>query len=404
MRRPASALLGGLAAVAVLAAPAPVVAAEPEGLVIGTVLPDTGELSEYGRGTQAAVLLAVQDVNAAGGVGGSKVTLVPGNSGGTGDGGSGDKVFARTVQRLLGKGAQALVGPLSSQLLLDNLSAVQGLPVVSPAASSDRLDGKVFRVVPAESLQGGLLGSLAVDDGVRRLAIVARNSSRGVAREAAKVARAADVSVRIVTYADRTDRIEKVAGEVAAYRPDSVVFAGGPETGPLLSALVKKGIPTRLYFTAAAGDAAAAERELPSRTLEGAQMVSLDLRVDDYFAEQLMALDPRVKEMEFSPQAYDAAVIIALAAEQAAQSGPITPEAIRDNIVSVTKDGRVCRSVATCLTFISLGEDIAYVGPAGELRMKSGGSPSQARYGVSTFGSGNKPTGRPRYVTWPASS
>ena len=403
MRRPTSAVLGVVvcaAAVLAITGPAPAGAVAPRtdgGLIIGTALPDTGELSDYGRGTQAAVLLAVQDINASGGVGGSKVTLVPGNSGGTGG-----EVFARTVGRLIGRGAQAIVGPLSSQLLIDNLAAVKDVAVVSPAASSDRLTGKVFRVVPAESLQGGLLGSLAVDDGVRRLAIVARNSSAGVAREAAKVARAADVSVRIVTYPDRTDKIEKIAGEVASYRPDSLIFAGGSETGALLSALVKKGIPTRLYFTASAGESAA-RRDLPSRTLEGASMVSLDLRVDDYFAEQLKALDPRVKQMEFSPQAYDAAVIIALAAEQAAQTGPITPESIRANIASVTTGGRSCRSVATCLTFIGLGEDIAYIGPAGDLRLKSSGSPSQARYGISTFGSGNRPTGRPRYVMWPSS-
>ncbi|MFM9135297.1 MAG: ABC transporter substrate-binding protein [bacterium] len=400
-RLPAAALgvVACAAATLALAGPAPVGAVAPradDGLVIGTALPDTGELSDYGRGTQAGVLLAVQDINAAGGVAGSKVTLVPGNSGGTGD-----KVFARTVGRLVGRGAQAIVGPLSSQLLLDNLSAVKDVAVVSPAASSDRLTGKVFRVVPAESLQGGLLGSLAVEDGVRRLAIVARNSSGGVAREAAKVARAADVSVRIVTYPDRTEKIEKVAGEVASYRPDSVIFAGGNETGALLSALVKKGIPTRLYFTSASGESAGS-RDLPSRTLEGAKMVSLDLRVDGYFGEQLKALDPRVKQTEYSPQAYDAAVVIALAAEQAAQSGPVTPETIRANIASVTTGGRACRSVATCLTFITLGEDIAYVGPAGELRLKGNGSPSQARYAISTFGSGNKPGGRPRYVVWPS--
>lgn len=387
----AAAAVAGLS----LAGVPPTAVAAPTGLVLGTALPDTGSLREYGPATQAAVRLAVQDINAAGGVAGTKVTLYAGNSGDVDA-----RVFAGTVDRLREKGVHALVGPLSSDLLLDNLDEVSGLTVISPAAMSDRLTGKAYRVVPPESMQGGVLATLAVEDGVRRLAIVARNSSRAAAEEAARVAREAGIPRRIVSYPDRTSRLQKFADEVTSYRPDSIVFVSGPETGNLLSLLLRQGIPTRLYFGATAG-AAAADGDLPRGTLQGAKMVDVDLRVDGYFGDQIEALAPKAPTLEFSPQAYQATVILALAAEQAAREGDITAQAIADNIPAVTSGGRRCQSAATCLVLISQGIDIAYDGPLGPLPLKANGNPASASFAISTFGSGNKPFGRPRYVRWP---
>jgi ABC-type branched-subunit amino acid transport system substrate-binding protein len=74
-------------------------------LTLGTVLPETGNLAFLGPPMIAAVELAVQDINEAGGVNGSEVELLLGDSG-DGDG----TVANQTVDRHLAAGADAIIG------------------------------------------------------------------------------------------------------------------------------------------------------------------------------------------------------------------------------------------------------------------------------------------------------
>jgi ABC-type branched-subunit amino acid transport system substrate-binding protein len=86
---------------------------EPPGpLEIGTVLPLTGPLAFFGPSMVAATELAVEDINAAGGVFGQPVELAQGDSGT-------DFVVANaTVDGYLADDTQVIVGAVSSRALL----------------------------------------------------------------------------------------------------------------------------------------------------------------------------------------------------------------------------------------------------------------------------------------------
>ena len=87
--------------------------AEPSGegdgvLRFGGILPETGNLAFLGPPEFAGVELAVQDINAAGGVLGADVEWLPGDSGDNGE------VANATVDRLLAEDVDAFIGAASS--------------------------------------------------------------------------------------------------------------------------------------------------------------------------------------------------------------------------------------------------------------------------------------------------
>src|SRR3954452_3736513 len=91
--------------------PAPVAAGatSPTPLTIGTLLPETGNLAFLGPPEVAGVQLAINDINAAGGVLGRQVALVTGDSGD-----ASTDTATQTVDRLLQSGVNAIVGAASS--------------------------------------------------------------------------------------------------------------------------------------------------------------------------------------------------------------------------------------------------------------------------------------------------
>lgn len=360
--------------------------------MLGTVLPDTGNLSAYGPATQAAVRLAVDDANAAGAF---TVRLVPGDSGDAGAG-----TFARTVERLRAGGVQALIGPLSSPLLLDELDAIAGLPTVSPATTSLELTGDVFRVVPSDAAQGAVLARLAAQAGVLRLAVVAPREFAAVADAAQAEGRARGIEVVVVGY-PASARPAEVAARVARARADGLLLASAAETNGILRALLRGGMPANAYVTSMSAGRISAD-DLPRGTLRGAQVLSPDTRVSPAFGRRLDTLVPGARERAYSPQAYDAAAITILAAAQADRMlGEVTSAGISAFLPAVTTSGVTCDTVASCLRKVADGIDIDYSGVSGTIDLGIDGTPVSGSFAVRTYGADNVPGSRARYVRFP---
>ena len=79
-----------------------------EGLNMGTLLPETGQLAVLSDPLVLAVDMAIRDINAAGGVNGADVTLTKGDSGTDPD------IANTTVDRLLTEDVDAIVGAAAS--------------------------------------------------------------------------------------------------------------------------------------------------------------------------------------------------------------------------------------------------------------------------------------------------
>lgn len=362
-------------------------------LTLGTVLPDTGSLAPYGPATQAAVRLAVVDANAAGGVLGADVVLRPGNSGGTGG-----RAFARTLDRL--RGAQAVIGPLSSALVLDNRRAVTGHTLISPAAASPRLTGVLARTVPAESLAGPMLATLAQRRGAVRLVVVGPREQRPLIDAALDRAATLGLSATGVEYTSR-QTTASIAGRIVRSSADAMLLASGAETTGILRELLRRGMPALVLLTPDAVDGVD-PRELRRGTLNGALALELDLRVPRALASRVKALVPDARQTAYSAQAYDAAAIAILAAQASGRLlGEITPEGVRAALPDVTAVGTECDTLARCLRLLGRGIDIVYIGYAGPYGLSADGDPSSGRYLVRTFGANNKPGSAARPVRYP---
>src|SRR3712207_1043546 len=153
-----------------------------EPLVIGSLTPQTGTLSYQGPQQLAALQLAVDDVNAAGGVLGQPVQLVTGDSGD-----ASTDIATQTADRLLQAGVNAVVGASSSGVsltVIDKLTGA-GVMMISPASTSDELTdyddgGLFFRTVPPDTLQARALADLIGGDGNNTVGILALNDPYGV--------------------------------------------------------------------------------------------------------------------------------------------------------------------------------------------------------------------------------
>ncbi len=373
--------------------PSPRVDAGP--LILGTALPNTGALKAYGPATQAAVSLAVKDANDVGGVLGQQITLIPGDSGHTDSG-----VFAATLNRLTEEGAHAVIGPMSSDLVLENLDAVAGRTLVSPATTNPALAGLISQVTPASPLEGVMLAKLANERDVRRLVAVAPRAQREVAEAAADAAELRGMQAVVVLYSQRQSA-SKIAAKVSRSASDGLMLATDGKTNAIVQALITRGMPANVLLTSWATKAVN-PKKIKKGALRGAITIEYDLAVPRTLKRSIGRLAPEAPTTAYSPQAYDAAAITILAAEQSGRFlGEITPAGIRAALPSVTSGGISCTTLRRCLTLAQQGRDIAYVGYSGPLHLNDEGQPEGARYLMRTYGADNKVRDSTRAVRLP---
>ncbi len=150
-------------------------------LTIGTLLPETGDLAFLGPPEVAGARLAVEDINAAGGVLGNDVVLIEGDSGDTNQ-----DIANPTVDRLLAGKADAIMGAASSAVSKTVIDKITGANVIqfSPANTSPDFttyndNGLYFRTAPSDLLQGKVLADLVIAEGAETAAVIYRQESYG---------------------------------------------------------------------------------------------------------------------------------------------------------------------------------------------------------------------------------
>ena len=370
-------------------------AAEPQGdgtLRIGSLLPQTGDLAFLGPPEFAGVDLAIQDINAAGGVLGKDVEEYDADSGdGTPD------IAGSEVDKLFNQKVDAIVGAAASGVSVSVIDKITGAGVVhfSPANTAAGFDtyddnGLYFRTAPSDRLQGQVLANLAVEDGFSNVAIMARQDfyGEGLAEQvkATLEEKGATVSEYVLYSADAQNFTAEV-NKVAASKPDAIVLIAFEETTKIVPQLIAKGVgpqDVQLYFV----DGNTADYSGEKFDLTGVKgTIPVPAEVDESFNDRLLEINPKLKDFSYSAQSYDAVVIIALAAIAA---GDDSGEAIGANIIDVTKEGTQCSSFEECAKLLEEGEDIDYEGVSGPTDMNDTGSPASGTIGIQLYEKGNK--------------
>ncbi len=156
-------------------------------ITIGMVMELTGPAGAYGQAGAKAVDMAFRDFNDAGGVDGCKLAAD------TRDSQSQGVVAVDQANQLVNiKKVPVIIGGIISSVsipILTSVTAPAGVVQVSPASSSPTLtelgrsgktNGVFFRTITSDALQGTAAAKYAIDQGLKKLAIIHVNNDFGV--------------------------------------------------------------------------------------------------------------------------------------------------------------------------------------------------------------------------------
>ena len=160
----------------------PAATAPTGALKLGTIVAITGDLSDFGPPIEAAIDLAISEINAGGGVFGLDVEVANGDSATNAD--TGQSEATRLIEI---EGVHAIIGALSSgvtQPIAENVAAPAGIVMISPASTAPAIttaddDGLLFRTPIADVAQGEVLANLALDLGFTTVCTLFVNTAYG---------------------------------------------------------------------------------------------------------------------------------------------------------------------------------------------------------------------------------
>jgi ABC-type branched-subunit amino acid transport system substrate-binding protein len=365
---------------------------EGESLSIASILPLTGQLADFGPSMENAVQLAVDQINEAGGVNGSDVTLIKKDSGTAEDVArtSANEAIADGVAAVLGAAGSGVTTSLTDLLSQNEIVQISG-SATSPQLSGFADNGYLFRTAISDDLQGQVLAKLLTDEGSTNVAIMARNDSYG---QGLADSFAANFSGSVATRQDYDETASSFDAEVSnlasSGATDFICICFPGEGAVIHRAAFEQGLleGTRWFYTDGLKDDPFPETAFPDNPAllsgflgtfptsasDSAVVSALDKFTADYVAAFGDEPGP------FAVQFYDAALLVMLAAEASDGTGL----GIRDAMQATSSGGTKC-SLTDCLSLAADGEDFDYVGATGEIEFDSNGDPSGAFYEVWRF-------------------
>lgn len=145
--------------------------ADGDPIVIGVISPNTGALAAYGTGIVMGADLAVEEINAAGGILGREVQLIKT------DDQSDPTECLNAFNSLVAKGVGLIVGSATSGCTsaITDAANEEEVCILSPTATADSItteDDFIFRACYADSFQGAIAAAYAKQAGFDKVGIV----------------------------------------------------------------------------------------------------------------------------------------------------------------------------------------------------------------------------------------
>ncbi len=377
------------------AEPAPSTDCKNTQLKIGTLLPATGSLAYLGPPEFAGVDLAVKEIDAAGGVLGQPVVNEYGDSGDTET-----DIASQTVDSHLQKGVQAIIGAASSGVtftVIDKITS-NGVLQISPANTAPSLtdypdNGLYFRTAPSDALQGAVQASNAIDNGFTAGATIARKDPYGEGLQNAFIAdfeAGGGTITEAITYDPTAASFEAEVAKIAASNPEFVQVVGFDESTKLIQEMIKQGVgPQDVQIYLADGNlSTTAFKDFPKDTMTGVigTVPTGDPSVDvEAFNGKLLEQDPALTDFAYGAQAYDATMLVAIAAEYAGCADGTAIAAAMPMVANADAGGEACGTYADCVAIIQAGGQPNYDGVTGPLDFNEYGDPKSATIDVVQY-------------------
>ena len=140
-------------------------------IVIGTISPNTGSLAAYGTGIITGVELAVEEINAAGGILGRQVEVIT-----TDDQGDPTECL-NAFNSLVAEGVGLIIGSATSGCTsaITEAANEEEICLLAPTATADSVtteDDYIFRACYADSFQGAIAAAYAKKAGYTKVGVV----------------------------------------------------------------------------------------------------------------------------------------------------------------------------------------------------------------------------------------
>jgi len=169
--------------------PAAACAPKAETIKIGCVLSTSGLLGPMGEDMMDGARLAVEEINANGGVLGKQIELIEED-----DATEAAKCLERVKKLVDVDGVEVLVGGMTSGASKASGAYVadRGVLIVSPSATAPEISDQawtewLFRTTPSDAFQGKVLAQVVLDEGFTRLATMVLDNPYGVGLESALI-------------------------------------------------------------------------------------------------------------------------------------------------------------------------------------------------------------------------
>ncbi|MCU1362167.1 MAG: putative transporter substrate-binding protein, partial [Ilumatobacteraceae bacterium] len=367
-------------------------------LQLGVLLPLSGAGTEIGSSMRDAIELAVSEINdpSVGGVNGRPISLY------IEDEGDDATTALGSLDKLMGEGVDAIIGPASS------LIAPQILPITvakqvltcSPTASALSLDaypdnGLFLRTIPSDSLQAVAIARAIEQTGKPTAAISFIDDSYGrpFAELVADELGRRGISVLSTTGFDPADPIyTDEATTVLDTGAKVVAVIGDASAGPrMVEALFDKsnelpaqdqGVEIIVNDAMRVPTTASTYARLADDDRALLSGVSPQSRItNEALLEKYTSAYPDSRGL-FASYAYDCVNLIALAANS---SGSTRASTMAEAVVSVADGGTPCATFTACDMFLKADRNINYDGPSLVLQIGENGDPTRGFFDTFVF-------------------
>ena len=352
-------------------------------ITIGLVLELTGPAGEYGQAGAKAVEMAFKDFNDAGGVNGCKLVTDTRDSQT-----QGNVAVDQATQLVNIKKVPVIIGGIISPMsipMLTSVTAPAGVVQVSPASSSPTLtelgrqgktNGVFFRTITSDALQGTAAAKYAIDQGLKKIAIVHVNNDFGVnmVREFSDAYKKLGGTITSVTpYNEKQASYASEASAALTGDPEALYLVSYPVDGATVArAWISAGGPQKFLLNDGmnSDDFIKAVGAQYLNDAYGTSSGTTETDSTKYFNNNFAAFSGGIKpDAPAADRSYDAGAIVALAT---AKAGKGDAAAIKAAITQVTDpNGTPIHAgkdeFAKALALIKDGKTIKYEGVIGPI-------------------------------------
>jgi neutral amino acid transport system substrate-binding protein len=354
-------------------------------LRLGAVLPITGDLSSIGAPMIKSIDFLVETVNQCGGVLGKPIAYFKEDD--RTDPPAGAEAMTKLVKV---DNVGAVVGSFASSVSTAALAIAvpnkvvmispgSTSPVFTERAKKGEFQGYWYRTAPPDTYQALALANLAYKKGAKKVATLVINNDYGVGFEKAFVEAFEKLGGTIVNknkptrYDPKATTFEAEAKGAFGGKPDAVAAILYPDSGgAVIKAAFEQGLTKDVKILLTDGVKTEDFPKLIGNTPEGKLILAGAIgTVPGADGKSLEAFAKSFKEKTgqelgaFVPHSYDAAALVAIAAE-AAKDG--TGVGIKSKIRDVANaPGQEVSDVCEAIKLVKAGTEINYQGPSGNV-------------------------------------